>query len=659
MMDFNKIIIAAMTCLTLLPGPVYSQTLDDARLAVRVRDYESAFDIYDTLARSGNPQAAFLLASMYRLGRGVDKDLELADIWMLEAGNAGHAGAQYNLGQSLSSQNQNRESARDWFEKAALQGHAMAAESLKALGRQTQVVITDMTVEQRNNALMQASRPGETELVRSLLVEQWEEPTNPAGQRTALLEAITAVHADIVSLLLKHGANPNGITNGGAIQGRAIPLHCAVRSGNTDIVVSLLEAGADVEGVDEAGNTALIIAATKGSNDMVKALLTGGASTETSDDREWTALTVARQKNHQQTEQILIKSGATDPLSTDDRRDRGKLALTPEVKKEAGWTTLMYAAWRGDFQAVEHILEKRPDIDETDIDGHTALSRAAWQGHVEIVNMLLAAGSDPNIRQNNGFTPWLWATQEGHIEVIRSLVRANASLYAAIPVTGYSPLLLAYSCQDMASTDLLLSLGADINWRSPRGESALMVAAAGESKGLLKQILAEEVDLEFADDRGRTAVWYAINSREHQNLLMLLGHGANADIREHSNQHLLIQAIRLEDLVAVRTLLQHGVQAGVESSSGNSALIVASTIGHTGIMRLLLDAGADIDFQNHQGKSALMRAAIAGQGEVVALLLEVDADIRLVDSNHKTAWDWAKETGHMNSFALLDEYRNR
>jgi len=643
-MIYNRILTVTITGLLLLPGPVFSQTLNEARVAVRTHDYESAVDIYGSLARSGDPDAAYALASMYRVGRGVDKDLELANEWMLKAANAGHARAQYNMGQLSLGENENpesRENARAWFEKAASQGHTMATESLKALDQPSGPVIADMTLEQRNMALCQASRQGDTELVRSLLGEHWEEPTGPTVQRTALLEAITAGHADVVSLLLNNGANPNGITSGGIIQGRTIPLHCAVRSGNPAIVSSLLTAGANIDGRDEAGNTALIVAATKGSN------------------REWTALTAARLKNHKETEKILLAAGATDPLSLADEQQKTEVTQAPKVEREAGWTPLMYTAWRDDLPAVEQILQTQPNVDATDVDGHTALSRAAWQGHLEIVNALLAAGSSPNIHQNNGFTPLLWATQEGHVEVIRSLVAANASLNDSVPATGYSALMLAYSCQDSGATGLLLSLGADINWRSSTGESALMVAAAGESSALLQQALVDGVELEASDERGRTAIWYAINSRRQHNLSILLNHGAHPEARENSNQHPLIQAIRLEDAGAVQSLLQHDVDPDVKSSSGNSALIVASTIGNTAIMHLLLNADVDTDFQNLQGQSALMRATIAGQRDAVALLLKVDADTRLVDRNHKTARDWAKETGRVHSLALLDEHRNR
>ena len=54
-MIFNRILTVTITGLLLLPGPAISQTLNEARTAVRTHDYESAIAIYNTLARSGDP----------------------------------------------------------------------------------------------------------------------------------------------------------------------------------------------------------------------------------------------------------------------------------------------------------------------------------------------------------------------------------------------------------------------------------------------------------------------------------------------------------------------------------------------------------------------------------------------------------------------------
>ncbi len=661
-MIWRKLFTVTLISLILLPVAVDGQTFDDARAAIRVRDYASAVNIYESLARSGDAEAACQLATMYRVGRGVEKDPELANEWMSAAATAGDVHAQYGMGQLLLSESENQEnraSARAWFEKAALQNHAMATEALQAMEQPSQPVLTGMTMQQRQKTLNQAIRQGDAEIVRSLLAVIQDESPVDSGQRPPLLEAITAGHTEIIEILLQSGANPNGISHEDVVSDRLIPLHCAVRSEKPAIVSMLLTAGADVDGRDRAGNTALIIAASIGNDDMVLALLAGGASIESVDNREWTALIAARQHNYQRIEQILLEHGAVDPMKADDSRRIGEVDLTHTAEGQAGWTALMYAAWRGEVDVVRQVLESRPDVNATDKDGHTALSRAAWRGHVEIVRILLDAGADPNSRHNNGFTPLLWATQYGHLEVIRSLVIAHASLSDAQPTTGYSALLLACFQQDKKAADLLLALGADINWRSPTNLTALMIAAAGESSELLQQLLIDGADLDLMDKRGRSAVWYSINSGRPQNLTLLLDSGASTDIRGNSTQHPLIQAISKGDSASVQVLFQYGIHPDVLSTSGNSTLSIAAAVGNTQIMHLLLQAGAKPNLQNLQGQSALMRAVIADQRDVVILLLEAGVNTRLVDKNHKTAKDLAKETGHMQIFTLLEQHRSR
>ena len=106
-------------------GVAWAQTIDDARAAVRVHDYSEAASIYESLALSGDTEAAYQLASMYRAGRGVDLDYEVAIDWMTRAALAGDARAQYSLGQWLQRSVDNpgdQVEARGWFEKAASNG---------------------------------------------------------------------------------------------------------------------------------------------------------------------------------------------------------------------------------------------------------------------------------------------------------------------------------------------------------------------------------------------------------------------------------------------------------------------------------------------------------------------------------------------------------
>ncbi len=72
-------------------------------------------------------------------------------------------------------------------------------------------------------------------------------------QRYSLLHlAVLKDRIEHIDALLKHGANPNGVTSGGET-----PLHIAAREGNSVIVCRLLLSGADPNKVSHTGDTAL------------------------------------------------------------------------------------------------------------------------------------------------------------------------------------------------------------------------------------------------------------------------------------------------------------------------------------------------------------------------------------------------------------------
>ena len=84
--------------------------------------------------------------------------------------------------------------------------------------------------------------------------------------------------ADLVNMLLKHGASVEAVNNSGYT-----PLLVAFRRGNEPAVVALLEGGASLASVDRKGNTALHSVAFSTNNnqaDLVNMLLKHGASIE-------------------------------------------------------------------------------------------------------------------------------------------------------------------------------------------------------------------------------------------------------------------------------------------------------------------------------------------------------------------------------------------
>jgi len=108
----------------------------------------------------------------------------------------------------------------------------------------------DATGPDEWNALMQASRGGHQDIVKRLLAARAEMQHQSPLRQTALDLAKVAGHAEIVQLLESAGAAKS--------DGRW--LIDAVRRGQWERVERLLEEGVNVDGVDEAGRTALFYA---------------------------------------------------------------------------------------------------------------------------------------------------------------------------------------------------------------------------------------------------------------------------------------------------------------------------------------------------------------------------------------------------------------
>src|SRR5262245_14115597 len=96
-----------------------------ADAALRAGAFDRAANLLAEQAKAGDPEAQYKLASLYRLGRGVEQDDVAAFRWMKSAAERGHAEAQlhvakmYLAGRGIAA---DVAEARAWLAKAAANG---------------------------------------------------------------------------------------------------------------------------------------------------------------------------------------------------------------------------------------------------------------------------------------------------------------------------------------------------------------------------------------------------------------------------------------------------------------------------------------------------------------------------------------------------------
>ncbi len=99
-------------------------------------------------------------------------------------------------------------------------------------------------------------------------------------------------------------------------------------------------------------------------------------------------------------------------------------ALDVDTASEYGETALMLAAFKGNMELVQRLLDKGASINR--VGGWTPLHYAATEGHDDIVRLLLEKGARVNVQTAAGVTPLYMAARKPSRQVVMTLLKAGA-----------------------------------------------------------------------------------------------------------------------------------------------------------------------------------------------------------------------------------------
>jgi len=170
-----------------------------------------------------------------------------------------------------------------------------------------------------------------------------------------------------------------------AIAGSYEDFFRAVEVNDGSVIRALVQRGFDANSRDPKGQTGLILALRGGSFAAADALLKApDLDVNALNDAGESALMMAALKGQADWSQRLIERGAS-------------------IDKQ-GWSPIHYAATGPDTTIVKLLLDKGAPIDARSPNGSTPLMMAAQYGAEASVDLLLQRGADPQLRNERGLS---------------------------------------------------------------------------------------------------------------------------------------------------------------------------------------------------------------------------------------------------------------
>jgi len=501
--------------------------------------------------------------------------------------------------------------------------------------------------------LCRAARTGDLATVQACVAAGADGNARDPDGAPLLLLAVTQGHAALVEWLCAQGADPNlpdregrtalccAVERGAPDMARALiaagadlgamgrigkeahpPLLWAARGNAVPLMALLLEAGADPNVQNAAGDTALHLAVENKFPEIVTLLLKAGADPNRGNAEGKTPLHWRLKKEYARVYPLLLDAGADpfrldaegsdSPFSNADddireslrsqytwglyRAESAAWGLTADAAPPEFWAALAQksppvalALWIAEAcfyyekdkaereQRVAQVLQGLLDAGmspEARYDSSPPLYKAVQGRSIVLTRMLLKAGADVNARGILQRTPLMTVREPA---IARLLLEAGADLTLRQDSYGakYTALQIAVDENLPEIVDVLLQAGADVN-EVQDGRTPLMIAAEKGHLAIAQRLLARGAQLELRSDFGQTALYRAVFKEKPELVKLLLDAGANPNTRSHDGYTPLLCAVVDKNTTIIHHLLEAGADPFMALQDGRTVYDLAA-----------------------------------------------------------------------------------
>jgi len=192
-------------------------------------------------------------------------------------------------------------------------------------------------------------------------------------------------------------------------------LHAAAASGSVVEIDRLVKQDAALDARDGNGRTPMMVAAFRQDDAAVKALIEAGADVNALDNQSYDVVTIAAVLNDLDTLRVALVGGGN----------------ARAITSPYSGTALIAAAHLGYAEVVRILIAAGAPLDHVNNLGWTALMESIVLGnggarHTETLDALVKAGANLNIADRQGVTPLGHAKSRGYRDMVRILEAAGA-----------------------------------------------------------------------------------------------------------------------------------------------------------------------------------------------------------------------------------------
>jgi ankyrin repeat protein len=316
------------------------------------------------------------------------------------------------------------------------------------------------------------------------------------GEKCPLDSAIRQANVDMVRLLIKSGADVNyPFINDSSFLVNYSSKYTGMGADQTkqnEILKELINAGADLNTLNQSGEAPITIASSQNNFELVRMLTEAGANIDIAEKNSNNALTIAFENQNEEIINYLLDNGAD---SKNDYLDKD------------GESILFYAAHLGDLDILSKVVKRGANLNIRNVRQQTAALQMIMgisSDRNEVLKFLVDNGAEMN-----GYNAIYFFTDNNNDDFLFYLIDKGLDINCTAD-GHWSALMYAVRNGNIERVDRMLEKGVNVNYQSELDKStAIMIAAMCGETEIVKLLLAAGADVTARDAGGRNALDYA------------------------------------------------------------------------------------------------------------------------------------------------------